>query len=155
MYNPASYGRENLPSAQLLRYFRRIWDALAVGNDLDSSILQLPILQLRCLRRIAEQDGQRMVDIAAKMQMPLPGASRLVDRLVRRGMVTRLSDPNDRRVVRLSLTDAGRSGLQEVDSARQARIETCLRHLEPQTIDQLLESLQRLSSAVEQARTPK
>ncbi|HEX5322694.1 MAG TPA: MarR family winged helix-turn-helix transcriptional regulator [Capsulimonadaceae bacterium] len=142
-----------LPSAQVLHYFRRIWDALVVGPDSDSSLLQLPVLQLRCLRRIAADDGQRMVDIAHKMQMPLPGASRLVDRLVRRGMVARRSDPHDRRVVRIELTPAGRTGLAEIERKRQVKIESCLRHLDPRTVSQLVESLELLSSVTEQAHS--
>jgi DNA-binding MarR family transcriptional regulator len=37
-----------------------------------------------------------------------PAMSRMVDRLAGRGLVTRSTDPDDRRGVRLSLTEAGR-----------------------------------------------
>lgn len=140
-----------LQSERLLKQFRRVWNALVVGPDSDSSLLQLPVLQLRCLRRIAEEDGQRMVDIAQKMQMPLPGASRLVDRLVRRGVVTRRPDLQDRRVVRIELTEAGRAGLAEIERKRQAKMEACLRRLDPAIITQLIDSLEVLSNVTEQA----
>lgn len=153
MYTSTPKATESEQSALLMKHFRRIWDALAVGGDADSRILQLPILQLRCLRRIGEQDGQRMVDIASKMQMPLPGASRLVDRLVRRGMVARQPDAYDRRVVRVMLTESGRAGLAEIDDKRRAQFEACLRYLDPETVDQLLDALQLLSGAVERTVT--
>lgn len=151
MHTTLTKATETEQSILLMKHFRRIWDALAVGGDADSRLLQLPTLQLRCLRRIGEQDGQRMVDIASKMQMPLPGASRLVDRLVRRGMVSRQSDPFDRRVVRVMLTDAGRAGLAEIDDKRRTQIENCLRYLDPKTVDHLLDALQLLSGAVERS----
>jgi DNA-binding MarR family transcriptional regulator len=143
-----------LPSAQLLSTFRRVWDSLVTGSDSDAGLLQLPVLQLRCLRRIAAEDGQRMVDIAHRMQMPLPGTSRLLDRLVRRGMVARQPDTHDRRVVRVTLTPAAKAGLAEIERKRQLKMESCLRRLDPAVVSQLLESLQMIAEVAEKANTP-
>jgi DNA-binding MarR family transcriptional regulator len=49
-----------------------------------------------------------------------PALSRMVDRLVERGLVERCADPADGRGVRLSLTDAGRNEQQRV-GRRHAR----------------------------------
>lgn len=54
-----------------------------------------------------------------------------IDRLVRRGLVTRMPDPNDRRGVRVRLTDTGR---ELVESALAALLEW--EHVFLQTLDQ-------------------
>lgn len=92
-----------------------------------------------------------MVDIAHRMQMPLPGTSRLVDRLVRRGMVARQPDPHDRRVVRVALTPIAKSGLAEIERKRQLKMDSCLRNLDPDVVARLLESLQLVANVAEQA----
>ena len=50
----------------------------------------------------------RLGDLNRHVLLSQPALSRLVDRLVERGLVERCADPADGRGVRLSLTDAGR-----------------------------------------------
>lgn len=63
---------------------------------------------------------QRLSDVSAHVLLSQPALSRLVDRLVERGLVSRCSDPDDARAVHLSLTDAGRA-LQRRIGAEHAR----------------------------------
>ena len=56
-----------------------------------------------------------------------PALSRLVERMVERGLVRREPDPADRRGVRLSLTDAGRTAQRELGQ-RHARDVTRAMH---------------------------
>ncbi len=51
---------------------------------------------------------QRLSDLGRHVLLSQPGLSRLVDRLVDRGLVSRCVDPHDARATNLSLTDAGR-----------------------------------------------
>ena len=46
-------------------------------------------------------------ELAEEMGITLPSATSLVDRLVKNGWVTREPDPNDRRIIRLGVTDQG------------------------------------------------
>ncbi|GGC56355.1 MarR family transcriptional regulator [Hoyosella rhizosphaerae] len=50
----------------------------------------------------------RLAELNDYVVLSQPALSRLVDRLVERGLVDRTRDPRDGRGVRLSLTDAGR-----------------------------------------------
>ena len=59
----------------------------------------------------------RITDLHRRVLLSQPALSRLVDRLVERGLVERCEDPGDRRVVRLALTDAGRTRQREVGRA--------------------------------------
>ncbi len=56
----------------------------------------------------------RMGELNRYVLLSQPALSRMVDRLVERGLVRRDTDPADRRGVRLSLTDSGRARQHEV-----------------------------------------
>lgn len=59
----------------------------------------------------------RLTDLHRRVLLSQPALSRLVDRLVARGLVDRLGDPGDRRAVRVSLTAEGRERQREVGRA--------------------------------------
>ncbi len=48
-----------------------------------------------------------MGDLSRGLDIPLSNATRIVDWMVQNGYVQRLADPEDRRVVRIALTEAG------------------------------------------------
>ena len=52
--------------------------------------------------------AQRISDLGEHVLLSQPALSRLVDRLVDRGLLSRCVDPADARAVRVSLTDQGR-----------------------------------------------
>ena len=81
----------------------------------------LTVEQFQSLRRIRK--GYDTVSaLAEEGRLSRSQASRAVEILVRRGLVTRLTDASDRRHIRLSLTEAG----QETLSAIYAETETWL-----------------------------
>ena len=49
----------------------------------------------------------RMTDVSRRLAISKPAATQVVNRLVEKGLVERLSDENDRRVVYIRATDAG------------------------------------------------
>ena len=51
----------------------------------------------------------RMTDISQRMMISKPAATQVVNRLVERGLVERASDENDRRIVYIRATEAGRA----------------------------------------------
>lgn len=62
----------------------------------------------------------RLGELHRHVLLSQPALSRMVERLVGRGLVTRTADPADRRGVRLSLTDAGRAQQRRI-GRRHAR----------------------------------
>lgn len=58
-------------------------------------------------------DGDRSLsDLAALLEMTLPGAAKIVDEMEARGYVERHADRSDRRVKRLRLSPRGRAALR-------------------------------------------
>lgn len=63
--------------------------------------------QFNALRALEGTRGLRMTELAARMLGDDSTVTRIVDSLVRRGLVERTSDPADRRVRLVALTAAG------------------------------------------------
>jgi len=85
---------------ELVRH-RRVWD-VRPWLELDMSTPQLKALLL-----ISEEKGIRMRELAHKLGGSFSNATVLVDRLVDRGLVERLAEPQDRRVVLVQATKEG------------------------------------------------
>jgi DNA-binding MarR family transcriptional regulator len=86
----------------------RIEADLARSGDL------VPLTEYDVLLELHEADGYRLRqrDLARAIVLTRSGVSRLVDRLVRKGLVQREPNPSDRRGDLVVLTDAGRAALR-------------------------------------------
>ena len=66
------------------------------------------------LREAANADGASQRELATLMRIEPPTLVRHLDKLAEEGLVERRPDPDDRRVVRVVVTDAGRKRLAEL-----------------------------------------
>jgi len=71
------------------------------------------IYLLQFLRR---RSPVRMGDIAREMARPVSTATRVIDRLQKRRLVTREKDPGDKRNILVSLTEAGDAMVTDVEA---------------------------------------
>ena len=74
-----------------------------------------------------------MANLAEAVAVTAPTASRLCERLVKKGLVRRRTDHNDRRQVRIGLTDAGRQLVDTVSVRRRREIADLLAAIPPKT----------------------
>jgi DNA-binding MarR family transcriptional regulator len=91
---------------------------------------------LRILRG-SEPAGLPCGDIADRMITRDPDVTRLVDRLSRRGLVTRVRNRQDRRIVEIGITDKGRQILRSLDEAVDRMPKAMLGRLGPKKLEQL------------------
>jgi DNA-binding MarR family transcriptional regulator len=80
------------------------------------------LAQYRALVELASRGPQRPADLASGLGVDRSTATRMCDRLVRKGLVQRRRTSTDRRVVRISLTAAGRALVEEVTLRRRVEI---------------------------------
>jgi DNA-binding MarR family transcriptional regulator len=139
------------PEQELLSVFFRAMRSILDGGDPTSPLGDLPLSQIRCLHMIAGCQGAKMLDVARGMEIKLPALSQIVDRLVKRGLLERQSDPNDRRIVQPVLTEPARQLLQATNAARRARVRAAMDYLEPADAAKVMEALTLLAGAVERA----
>jgi DNA-binding MarR family transcriptional regulator len=71
----------------------------------------------------ADEEPMTVNDLSEELGLSLASASRAVDGLVRRKLATRVEDPDDRRVRRVSLTSAGQAIADELMAARLAGLQ--------------------------------
>ncbi len=90
-----------------------------------------------------------MGELGRALDVPLSTATRIVDWMVDRGYIQRVHDPNDRRVVRLSLTDGGQELYHTIDRFIRDRIEMVLHELAPAERDSLIALAHRLAGIFE------
>ena len=83
---------------------------------------EVTLAQYRALIVLASRGPQRVVSLAEALGVTPPTATRMGDRLVRKGLVRRRTARDDRREVRLSLTPAGQALVAEVTRRRRIEI---------------------------------
>ena len=96
--------------------------------------LELTMPQARTMFLLHRRGPTRMGVLSEHQGCGLPSATSMVDRLVRKGLVERVQDPSDRRVVACQLTDEGRKAVErfwQVSRERRLALADAL------TLDQL------------------
>jgi len=97
---------------------------------------------LRILRGAAER-GLPCSEIGERMITRDPDVTRLVDRLAKRGLVSRGHDKRDRRVVRATITADGLEQLRKLDAPLQEFLQSLLGHVEQAELRQLIDLLEK------------
>ncbi|OIJ68297.1 MarR family winged helix-turn-helix transcriptional regulator [Streptomyces mangrovisoli] len=87
--------------------------------------------QLRALRVLETAPELNLTGLAERMDLGMPTASRLCDRLEAAGMMERAVHPQRRREVQLRLTAHGRRVLRDVAHRRAQALAEVLRGMEP------------------------
>ena len=103
--------------------------------------------QLRVMMMIATRGPMNLSGVAGGLGVSAPNASRIVERLLRAGMVDRRDDPGDRRQVVLTLTDDGQALIGRVTRHRRAGIRTVLRGMDEPDRDRLVMALDAFAAA--------
>jgi DNA-binding MarR family transcriptional regulator len=91
----------------------------------------------------------RLSDLAERMGITAPTASRAVDGLVELGLLERLPDPADRRAVSIDVTAPGRARVEERMALAAAALEPAVAALSAQDRARLAALLARLADALE------
>jgi DNA-binding MarR family transcriptional regulator len=119
----------------------------------------LPLSRQSALVSIEQRGPLTLGELAAIEQIAPATVTKIVTKLVHDGLVTRTTDPEDRRVSRVELTAAGADQLAESRSRRNAWLATRVRAADAPTPEHLriaadvLEALARAPGPDEEART--
>lgn len=117
-------------AAQLATFLRHLTTACD-GPFLEAVSQQdLTLGQLKTMSLLAHAAHRLSVkDVAQQLGISLPSASRAIDPLVRRRLVARQEDAEDRRVKRLELTAKGDALVERLTAARVSSFERMLEEL--------------------------
>jgi DNA-binding MarR family transcriptional regulator len=124
----------------------RVLVAMAARSLADAGE-EVTLTQYRSLVVLASRGPQGVASLAEALAVTAPTASRLVERLVRKGLVRRRADRQDRRQVRIGLTEAGRDLIRLVTERRREEIAVLLASIPPDVLEPMATGLRHLAAA--------
>lgn len=139
----------------VLREIRRIVRRISDHSRALQHEAGLTVPQLLCLAAIGELEERgagadiTVVMVSERVQLTPPTVSRIVDRLVRAGLVERDRRAKDRRKVCLSLTTAGLERFQTRPKALQETFVARFEALGPRRRGEILVALQEVAAMME------
>ncbi len=119
------------------RLFRELLPT--VPKDLLTLDVTMP--QTKILLILHVQGPRRMSDLASELDITLPAATSLIDRLVEKQYVTRETQPDDRRVVLCHLSESGEHAIGRVWQAARKRSHELLQSMTLPKLEMLLDAL--------------
>ena len=129
-------------AAELLAFWHYVMkrgsgDLFSLLTELDLSITQVKTLHVldACVEQVSVKE------LAERMGMSLPGASRTVDGLLRRGWLERREDEQDRRIKRVGITTEGREIVRRIETARLEGLKHFAEELDDQQRRGILDGL--------------
>jgi DNA-binding MarR family transcriptional regulator len=109
----------------------------AILDELDLSMTHVKALQV-----LADCGCELSVkEVSGELGLSLPGGSRTVDALLRRGYLERREDEQDRRMKRIGITDAGRDVAHRIVGARLEGLEQFTSSIDPDQRTRLMAAL--------------
>lgn len=114
------------------------------GRDILSNFDITPP-QLDALLVLREFGELTMGELCQKMFLACSTATDLIDRMERNGLIERVRDTADRRVIRLKVLPKGSSVIDEVLEARRGYLATILAEIDVADKERLIQSLEQLN----------
>ena len=121
-------------------------DAIRTLGDADLSLAQLATLFLLQHRR-----EPTIKEVAGLLGRSISATGRLLDQLVRRGLVRRDEDTRDRRIKRVAITASGVELLAAISAHRASAQLTLMRHLTPAEQAEVTRGMDLLAEAAQRS----
>jgi DNA-binding MarR family transcriptional regulator len=139
-------------------------DNQSIDHILEDMIQILPVFQKKLLRMdlggvsgnmtrlhlaimgTLSRDSMNVTELANNIMTTKPQITHLIDQLVAQGVVERLHDDRDRRVINLSLTEKGQLLLSDIRKKVQANIKEALSDLTTDDLKAMYTALETLKN---------
>jgi DNA-binding MarR family transcriptional regulator len=108
---------------------------------------EVTLTQYRTLVVVASRGAHSLAGLAEAVGVTPATATRMCDRLVRKGLIRRREERGDRRLLRVVLTEKGRTLVDTVTDRRRREIEHMMGEIPPEEQAVLIEALGRLAAA--------
>ena len=123
-------------------------------RSLGAAAEETTIAQYRALVVLASRGPQRMVELAAALEVAPSTVGRMCDRLARKGLIRRHRARADRRAVLVSLTVAGRRVVDQATARRRSLIGEILARLPGQEQDAVAGALRAFADVAGEIPDP-
>lgn len=134
---------------ELLHALSDTWKVLYREDEQLLAPTGLSPVELRLLRTLAEKGPCSMALLASGTVVTPPAITNSVDHLEERGLVTRIRDTDDRRVVFVEITKQGEESLQKGLEIHRSFLKRLAAALEDEDLERLATILRKLARAAE------
>jgi DNA-binding MarR family transcriptional regulator len=111
--------------------------------------IQTNVVRHRILKCLEHRGPHHLTEVSATLAVKKNTLSELLDRMVRDGLVAREFSPDDRRMVRLRITAAGKSAIQEFERSLMDNIAQFLKGLDAEDRRDLVTAMESLVRILE------
>jgi len=135
---------------EIIRLHRKV-NRILRDYDVDVWMdLSLTIPQLKCLFFISNQGKTNFRKLAERMKVSPSNITGIIDRLVEQGLVSRVENPEDRRILNLQTTSKGEALIAELRERRSIYLTQILADLNTKELDHIAQGLDLLAQAAEE-----
>ena len=149
--------------AELERYTQELWDTIiriihgfrtgiTGGEEAEAAELTFP--QIMLLMDLRRSGTSSMGELSKRLHVNQGVATRMVDRLLEKGMVDRERDTDDRRVVLVSPTKKGSSVARDIEKLNREKMVELFRLVPAKEREDLLALLKEIERQFEKEGTP-
>ena len=115
--------------------------------------LEMTIPQIKTLALLGEAGPLRMSNIADYLGRALSATTTVMDRLVEKGLVDRVSDPRDRRVVICRLTASGEQAIDGFWRIGQERLDRLADRLDDEQLETVVKAFETIRQAEDELKS--
>jgi|688.fasta_scaffold200049_2 DNA-binding MarR family transcriptional regulator len=125
--------------------------AVRVAADPLLRDFDLTMAQYTALSLIGSRDDLSSADLARRLSVTPQSINELIIRLEQVGLVRRVEDPGNRRILRLSVTDIGRDMLHRCDAVIDTLEQRLLTGFTPSEVERFRQMLDAIATAGREA----
>jgi DNA-binding MarR family transcriptional regulator len=138
---------------QILQASENIFHAIGINIPPEWLSSDMTVAQLRVLLLLHTEGQIRMSAIAGTLGIAVSTATGIIDHLVKKSMVTRSTDAEDRRVVICALSPVGQETINRIWALGQSQMEKLLRGLTAEQLEKAKEVAEFLLANVQSHST--
>jgi MarR family 2-MHQ and catechol resistance regulon transcriptional repressor len=136
-------------SVKIWRSFVETWKTWKGAVDSNLASMGISSTTYSMLRHLIEDGPMPMAEIASLLIVTPGWITGLVDSLEERGLVERIRNKQDRRIIDIQVTEEGITLYKKASKVHMAFIRDCLEQLDDKDAISLLENMEKLRSTVE------
>jgi DNA-binding MarR family transcriptional regulator len=136
----------------ILKFATNIFRVLLPTVPRELLVLDFTMSQLKMMFLLFLNGPMRMSALASDLGVTQATASGVADRLVERDLVTRESQPDDRRVVLCRLSESGHKAISRIWESAGSRMRELLQSMDSEKLQQLYGVLESMLASAEQEK---
>lgn len=116
------------------------------ASSLENMDITLP--QFILMKLISDMGTPKMTDLANELGVTMGNTTAMSDRLIKEDYIERKNDPEDRRIVRLSLTKKGADLIKRAEKIRKENMSALLKRISIHDQEAMLKIMEKLVDSI-------